>query len=260
MRTSQEGKSGYGPLANVYDRLNSDIDYKSWADFIEACFIKFAHNRPEIILDLGCGTGRMTYEMVSRGYDMIGVDNSTEMLSVAVERREKSENPLFLLQDMRSFELYGSVGAVISCLDSINYLTDDGDLHRCLFNVVNYLEPGGVFLFDINTPYKFEHIFGNNSYILEDEDDKDNSCIYCGWQNFYNTETRLCDFYLTIFEETEDGKYSRSDEQQTERCYTMQEICESLAEVGLEFCGVWGDINFGNIKEDSERWYIVARK
>jgi SAM-dependent methyltransferase len=261
-RKTGDGKSsgGYGPLARVYDRLNRDVDYKSWADFIEACFSRFAQKKPEIVLDLGCGTGRMTFELATRGYDMIGVDRSAEMLSAAVSMREKPDNPLFLMQDMREFELYGSVGAVVSCLDSVNYLTGDEDLSRCLFNVANYLDPGGIFIFDVNTPYKFEHIYADNAYILEDEGDDENTGIFCAWQNFYDKKSRLCDFYLTIFEEKPDVGYNRSDEQQTERCYTLPELQAAANAAGLEFCGVWGDFGFGEPKKNCERWYIVVRK
>ena len=130
MSAGATGISSYGPLARVYDRLNSDINYAAWADFIESCFARFAGQKPEIVLDLCCGTGKMTFELAARGYDMIGVDNSADMLCEAVKRRVSAENPLFIMQDMRDFELYGSVGAVISCLDSIYYLVDDGDLER----------------------------------------------------------------------------------------------------------------------------------
>ncbi len=250
----------YGPLARVYDRLNRDIDYKSWADFIEACFSRFARQKPEIVLDLGCGTGRMTFELAARGYDMIGVDQSAEMLSAAVGLREKPDNPLFLMQDMREFELYGSVGAVVSCLDSVNYLTGDEDLSRCLFNVSNYLDPGGIFIFDVNTPYKFENIYADKAYILEDEGGDESPEIFCAWQNYFDPKNRLCDFYLTIFEEKQNGSYSRSDEQQTERCYTLKELRAAVSAAGLEFCGVWGDYNFGEPAADCERWYIAVRK
>jgi SAM-dependent methyltransferase len=181
------------------------------------------------------------------------------MLTVAAGRREQPDNPLFVMQDMRDFELYGSVGAVVSCLDSINYLTDSEDLGRCFSNVANYLDPGGIFVFDVNTPYKFENVFGNNAYILEDEGNADIGGVYCGWQNYYDKESRLCDFYLTIFEENKDGRYTRSDEQQTERCYTLEELRGALEAAGLEYCGVWGDFNFGAPACDCERWYIAAR-
>ncbi len=256
---------GYDIIAGVYDKLNKDIDYKSWADFLEAQFDRYLGCRPSLVLDLACGTGSMTAELAVRGYDMIGVDGSEQMLSFATERAyvnfgEEDEYRLpilYLLQDMRSFELYGTVGAVVCCLDSINYLTGDGDLEKCFRTVHNYLDPDGVFLFDVNSEYKFNNIYGSNSYILEDE--IDGGSVFCGWQNFYNAETRLCDFYLTLFSETEDGKYIREEEQQRERMYKLSELKEALEGCGFEFLGAFSDYDFGEVKEDSERWYIAAK-
>ena len=137
-----------------------------------------------MVLDLGCGTGRMTAELAARGYDMTGVDASAEMLAKAYERVSKTgqKGVLLLEQDMCGFELYGTVGAVVSTLDCINYLTEDGDLEACFATVHNYLDPDGLFFFDVNTPYKFEHIYGDNSYIFDEE--TSSGLIYCGWQNY----------------------------------------------------------------------------
>ena len=247
---------GYSAIAGVYDRLNKDIDYGAWADMIENCFWRFGKERPEIILDLACGTGRMTREMSARGYDMIGVDGSSDMLGEAY--MNESEGILYLLQDMRSFELYGTVGATLCCLDSLNYLLEPKDLEKTFSLVHNYSDPDALFIFDINTPYKFENIYSNNAYVLEDETE-DGRAIYCGWQNFYDSETRICDFYLSVFEEDEDGKYYRSDEQQKERCYSREEIEKALCDTGFELVGVFGGYDMSEPAEDCERWYFVAR-
>lgn len=246
----------YGSLAGVYDRLNAEVDYRGWADFIEKCFERYAKKRPEILLDLACGTGRMSYELARRGYDVIGVDGSAEMLNCALERRLTPTNPLYLMQDMRSFELYGSVGAVVCCLDSINYLRDDGDLSECFGRVYNYLDFGGVFVFDVSSAERFERIFADNAYILEDEEGK----IYCGWQNDYDEGSRICDFLLTVFREDRDGRYERFDELQHERYYSVDELRSALSDAGLEFVGIFGDYGFGAPSDDTDRWYIVARK
>ena len=252
--------SGYDSIASVYDNINSEIDYSAWADFIEKCFAKYLTKKPEIVLDLACGTGSMTFELYSRGYDMIGADMSEEMLSRAYEKafNQKISSILFVRQDMRSFELYGTVGAVCCCLDSVNYLTEDGDIEKCFKNVHNYLDPDGLFIFDVNTPYKFEHIYGNNAYIFEDSDSDGNSS-YCGWQNDYDEKTGLCNFYLSVFTEDNDGKFIRRDEVQTERCYSLQRIKESLNACSLEFIGVFEDFDFSVPKDNCERWYVVAR-
>ena len=250
---------GYNAIARVYDKLNAEIDYKGWADFIERGFDRYMDKKPEIVLDLACGTGSMTYELASRGYDMIGVDRSEDMLSEAYARGTSvgGSNILYILQDMRDFELYGTVGAVTCCLDSLNYLTEDGDFEKCLSTVHNYLEPDGVFVFDMNTPYKFENVYGDNAYVLEDN--SDGREIYCGWQNYYDKETKICSFYLSLFEES-DGEYIRSDEEQRERCYSMCEIENSLSKCGFELLAVSKDYNFSKIDENTERWYFVAKR
>ena len=250
----------YGAISAIYDSINSEIDYKRWADFVESCFEKHLPCRPELLLDLACGTGSMTLELAKRGYDMIGVDGSSDMLNIAYERKFDLNLPrdvLFLLQDMRSFELYGTVGATLCCLDSLNYLLDPKELSTVFSLVHNYSDPDALFIFDMNTPYKFEQIYSNNAYVLEDE--KDGGAIYCGWQNFYDVQTKICDFYLSVFEENEDGSYVRSDEHQSERCYTEGEIRKALSGAGFELVGVYADYAFSAPTDTSERWYFVAR-
>lgn len=258
------GCEGYTALARVYDLLNRDIDYAGWADAIEGCFRRFLPTKPELVLDLACGTGRMTRELAKRGYDMIGVDGSEDMLSEAYMQAEEGQSILYLQQDMRSFELYGTVGAVLSCLDSVNYLLSEEDLHDCFASVHNYLDPDGLFLFDMNSPYKFRHIYGNNAYILENEfpplDAEDSPrLIFCGWQNAFCEESGICDFYLTLFEELENGTFQRSEEHQRERCYSMETIERLLRSCGFELLGTWGDLQGSPITETTERYYIAAR-
>ncbi len=249
------GCEGYDAIAGVYDRLNAEIDYEKWADFFERCFSEHMDARPELVLDLACGTGRMTRVLAARGYDMIGVDGSAAMLSEAYAAG--GEGILYLLQDMRSFELYGTVGAAVCCLDSINYLLEERDVKKVFSLVHNYLDPDGLFLFDVNTPYKFENIYGNEAYILEDCGERGE--IYCGWQNEYDKESGICDFYLSLFEETEDGTYCRSDEHQRERCYSFEALSSLLLECGFELIGRYSDLDGGAPAADTERWYIAAR-
>lgn len=243
----------YSAIARVYDKFNrEEIDYCAWADFIEKCFERFLRAKPELVLDLACGTGTMTRALAGRGYDMIGVDASADMLSEAYANGS-GERILYLNQDMRSFELYGTVGAVVCCLDSLNYLIDDGDLEKTFATVHNYLDPDGLFIFDVNTPYKFENVYADNAYVLEDEG------VYCGWQNFYDRDSHICDFYLSLFEENDDGSYTRSDEHQRERCYNESDIRSALAAQGFELCGIYSDYAFASTKEDDHRWFFVAK-
>lgn len=253
------GCEGYSAIARVYDRLGEEIDYGKWADFAEACFDRFLPERPSLVLDLACGTGRMTRALAAKGYDLIGVDGSAEMLSEACNRPR--DGILYLLQDMRSFELYGTVGAVTCCLDSVNYLLTGADLHICFSLVHNYLDPDGLFFFDVNTPYKFRTVYGQNAYILEDRfaDKSGNRNVYCGWQNDFDPETGLCDFDLSLFEKLPNGDYRRSDEHQRERCYSLDELSAALRESGFELLGVYSDFAFSAPNDTTERWYLCAK-
>ena len=261
------GYEGYeAALSHVYDKLNKEIDYAAWADFIEHCFDRFLPARPSLVLDLACGTGSMTLELARRGYDMIGIDGSEDMLSEAFSRAFDTPGILWLCQDMRSFELYGTVGAVTCCLDSLNYLLESDDLLRTLRTVHNYLDPDGLFLFDMNTPYKFNHVYGDNAYVLEDElvfdegtEEEERISIYCGWQNSFCRESGICDFDLSIFESLPDGTYRRSDEHQRERCYSLDTVTSLLSEAGFSLLGIWADDRQSPPNENTERWHFAAR-
>ncbi|MBQ7172685.1 MAG: class I SAM-dependent methyltransferase [Clostridia bacterium] len=252
---------GYFALAEVYDLFNAGLDYESFANYIEAAFDRFLERRPQLLLDLACGTGRMTKILSGRGYDMIGVDGSAEMLAKAAENCGYDPKILYLLQDMRSFELYGTVGAVISCLDSVNYLTKKEDLAACFDRVHNYLDPDGLFLFDVNTPYKFETVYGDESYLFEGELNKGGEFlpVFCAWQNHYVKKSRLCSFDLSVFYGEKDGKYRREDESQIERCYTREELEKALQDNGFEVLGVFGGFDFSAPKKATERMFFAAR-
>ncbi len=246
----------YNLLAPIYDRVNADVDYQRWADFIEDIFHRNITPTPELVLDLGCGTGRMTIELAKRGYDMTGVDISAEMLDIAREEAERKgvgNRILWLSQDMRAFELYGTVEAVVSCLDSINHLTTSSDLKACFSLVHNYLSPDGLFVFDINGRHKFESVYADNTYAIEVDD------AVCVWQNYYSPRTKLCDFYITLFKEDEDGRYSRYDECDRERMYTLRAVKKQLADTGFELIGAYSDFDFTDATDEDDRIYIVAR-
>lgn len=247
----------YDILAPVYDKINADIDYSAWADFIEGIVADYhVGARPELVLDLGCGTGRMTLELARRGYDMTGIDLSFEMLDIAREYADKeglSDRMLWLCQDMREFELYGTVDLTVCCLDGINHLTASGDLTKCLSLVHNYLTPDGLFIFDVNGKYKFENIYSDTTYVMEE------GRSMCVWQNDYNPETRLCDFYITLFAKCDDGRYDRYDDIQRERMYTLRALKRVLINTGFEFVLACEDFARTPATDESERIYIVAR-
>ena len=247
----------YSSLAAVYDKLNSGIDHKAWADFIESRFEKYSHKHPTSLLDLACGTGSMTVELARRGYDMTGVDISDEMLSEARAKCDSerfAHKVLLVRQDMRELELYGTVDAAICCLDSFNYLTDTKSLARTLAHLHNYIEPDGLLVFDMNAPAKFERVYGENAYVLEEDG------ILCAWQNFYNSKTKLCDFYLSIFREDSDGRWERFDEEQRERCYSLRTVQKLLSEGGFELCELVGGFRGEEVNADTERWYFTVRR
>ncbi|MBO7304242.1 MAG: class I SAM-dependent methyltransferase [Clostridia bacterium] len=247
----------YDLIAPFYDSVNRDVDYVAWADFIEKVS---ARNplipKPELVLDLGCGTGKMTLELASRGYDMTGVDLSVEMLHIAKTEAEQvglGDKILWLSQDMRAFELYGTVDLAVSCLDTLNHLTDTKSLRQCLRLVHNYLIPNGLFIFDVNGKGKFERIYSNNTYVMEEGGD------VCVWENYYSSSRGICDFYITLFSECEDGRYERHEDVEREKMYTLRSLKTSLAECGFEFIGAYSDFEFTEATDDDERIYVVAR-
>ena len=244
----------YDLLAPYYDAINADIDYVKWANFIEKILNKECRSRPELVLDLGCGTGKMTLELAKRGYDMTGIDYSPEMLDIArCEAEKQGYDVLWLCQDMREFELYGTVDAAVCCLDCINHLEDEQDLEKCFKLVHNYLIPDGVFIFDINGRCKFENIYSDNTYAMEEEGGM------CVWENFYDADSKICDFYITLFKECNDGRYERHDETQSERMYTLDEIKRTLEKFNMEFLYAYGDLDFSAGSDECERIYIVAK-
>ena len=245
----------YDLLAPVYDEINKEVDYSRWADFIEKTIEQNKGFEEEnLILDLGCGTGKMTLELARRGYDMTGVDNSSEMLDRASsEAANEGLNILWLLQDMREFELYGTVGVTVSCLDCMNHLTSAKDFKKCLSLVHNYLVPNGLFIFDVNGRGKFREVYADNSYVFETDSSM------CIWQNSYNDKSGICGFYITLFSELEDGSYEREDEVQKEKMYTVRSVKNMLSETGFEFVGAYADFDFSPATDDSHRIYIVAK-
>ena len=247
----------YFALSKVYDKLNADLDYVSWAKYIDGKIKTHSDIDVSLVLDLCCGTGTMTLELDRLGYDMTGVDLSPDMLDIARAKTEaagRSNDILYLCQDMCDFELYGTVQAVVSCLDSLNHLDSKKELEKVFSLVHNYLEVGGLFMFDLNSPHKFKNVYGTNAYVLEDEG------VYCGWQNVYDKNSRICDFYTTVFVENDDGSYSRFDDYEREYCFTEKEIVKLLEKCGFEIVSVDGDIDGSPVEKDTERLYFTAKR
>jgi len=186
------------------------------------------------------------------GYDTVGVDISPEMLMCARENTA-GKDVLLLNQDMRSFELYGTVEATVCTLDGINHLTSAADVKKCLALVHNYLVPNGIFVFDVNSPYKFESVYGTNAYILEADG------VFCAWQNTYNPKTRVCRFDVTVFEENSDGTFERYDAATKEKMYTEDAVKKMLKETGFTLLTVLDGYTDSPANEKSERLVFVAK-
>lgn len=240
-------------MAYYYDTLMKEVDYGKWADYIESIFAK-NRVRPCLIADLGCGTGSFCIEMAKRGYDMIGIDYSADMLTVAKSKAlESSADILFINQDIADFELYGTVDAIVSLMDSVNYITYKKDLKRLLKLVNNYLNPGGLFIFDVNSQYKFEKVFAGNVFCHVSED------ISYIWQNYYDKRKKICRFELTFFARS-DSLYSKFDEVHYERAYGIEELKKLIADSGLKLVGVYGEFEFKRPKKKSERIFFICKK
>ncbi len=187
----------YENFARVYDLFMSDTPYDEWCSYLHGLLVKYGV-ADGLVLDLGCGTGAMTERLSRLGYDMIGVDNSIDMLEIARENHEEhrlseASDILYLLQDMRAFELYGTVRAVVSICDSMNYITEEEDLLQVFRLVNNYLDPGGVFIFDMNTEYKYRELLADHVFA---ENREEGSFI---WENWYEEETQINEYDLTLY-------------------------------------------------------------
>jgi SAM-dependent methyltransferase len=207
-----------------------------------------------LVVDLGCGTGQFTRLLAGRGYDVIGVDNSQEMLAIASAKTKAEGLDIFyLLQDMRELDLYSTVGTVVSVCDSLNYMLTDEDLLGVFRRVHTYLYPGGIFIFDFNTTYKYEHIIGD-TVIAENRED----CSFI-WENAYDPDSKCNEYDLTLFVREEDGRYRRFQETHCQRGYTIEEMVTLLQQAGMEILETKDADTFEPVTPESERIYVVAR-
>ena len=244
----------YTSFARVYDTFMDNVPYKEWADYLGKILKEYGID-DGLVLDLGCGTGNMTEMLASSGYDMIGVDNAEEMLEIAMEKKvESGHDILYLLQDMQEFELYGTVRAVVSVCDSLNYITEEEELEHVFALVNNYLDPQGIFLFDMNTVYKYQTMIGNTT-IAENRDE--GSFI---WENSYDEETGINTYELALFIPREDGLYEKDEEVHYQRAYSLEKIKELIGKAGMELLAVYDAYTLEPPKEDSGRLTFVVRE
>lgn len=243
----------YTSFAQVYDLFQDNVPYQEWCVYLTG-LLREQGVKDGLVLDLGCGTGSLTRLLARSGYDMIGVDNSGEMLQIAMDKGQgMEEDILYLMQDMREFELYGTVRAVVSICDSMNYLLEYKDLVQVFRLVNNYLDPGGVFIFDLNTEYKYKELLADNTFA---EDRKESSFI---WNNFYDQEERINEYDLILF--IREGElYRKFEETHFQRGYTVSEVADALREAGLELVALYDDFTREEPGEDSARVCVVARE
>lgn len=251
----------YTGFAEVYDMFMDNIPYEEWCGYLTGLLEEYGV-RDGLVLDLGCGTGTLTRLLAAQGYDMIGVDLSDEMLEIAMEKQAEQVEQgdgvpgsiLYLNQDMREFELYGTVRAVVSICDSMNYLMEYEDLVQVFKLVNNYLDPGGVFIFDLNTLYKYQVELGEQTIA---ENREEGSFI---WENFYDEEEMVNEYDLTLFIRQEDGRYQKYEETHYQRAYTLETVMQAIEAAGLELVALYDAFTKEPPREDSERVYFVARE
>lgn len=244
----------YTGFAAVYDTFMDDIPYEEWCGYLKQLLSKYGVDRG-ILLDLGCGTGSLTELLSSAGYDMIGIDNSEEMLQIAMEKRLISgKEILYLCQDMREFELYGTVAAVISICDCMNYIMNLEDLTEVFRLVNNYLDPGGIFVFDLNTEYKYRELLGDST-IAEDRED----CSFI-WDNQYDQEEKVNIYDLSLFVKEEGELYRKYHETHYQRAYSLEQVKAAIAAAGMEFVAAYDAFTENEPEAESERIYVIARE
>ncbi len=243
----------YEDFADYYDTLMSDADYFARTEYLCSLFSKY-DSMPTLLLDLACGTGAFSLAFAEKGVSVIGVDISPEMLDIAREKAQESgADILFLCQNAAELDLYGTVDGAVCCIDSINHITNYNELKAAIARVSLFLESERLFIFDVNTVYKHEHVLGNNTFVTDEEG------VYCVWQNEYEPDTRMTYMSLDFF--SGDGvNYRRTSQLVDERAYTDEELIAAIEEAGMSVEAILGDMSLEPPKAEEERKIFVARK
>lgn len=245
--------SGYGIFSQYYDSLMDNVDYKKRAEYFRTLLIRYGVKDGAEIVDLGCGTGKLTSELAEMGYDMTGVDISPDMLCEARNNAsDKGLDILLLCQSMDELDLYGTVDAAISTFDSINHLESAESVKETFKKAGLFMNPGGIFIFDINTLYKHRNILGNNTFVYDTDD------VFCVWQNFINDDNSV-DISLDFFERGENDMYMRTCESFKERAYDIDMIKKWLCDAEFEIAEITDDLSGNPPTEETQRLLIIAK-
>ena len=242
----------YTEFATVYDTFMDNVPYEAWEKYL-VDILKAEGINDGLLLELGCGTGRMTRLLAAEGYDMIGVDNSEEMLSVAREYTMENTEILYLLQDMRELELFGNIRAIVSVCDSMNYILEPEDLKKVFELVKEYLAEDGVFIFDLNTVHKYRDLMGECTI---SENREESSFI---WENYFYEDEMVNEYDLTLFIREESDLYRKYEELHYQKAYELEQVKELLLQAGMEFVAAYDAFTHDPVTAESERMYIIAR-
>lgn len=245
--------AAYGEFAWFYDEFNGEADYQALFDYVHG-ELEANGVAGGLLADLGCGTGDLTLMLSQAGYDVIGIDRSPEMLSVFREKADElglSGKVLLLCQDILSMELYGTIRAAVSTFDTFNHIGPIQHFEKAVRQAAFFMEKGGVFLFDMNTPYKHQAVLGENVFTFEEEDAR------CVWRNHYDPDARRVTITVDIdYQET--GEHFH--EEFFEYTYTLEEIKAALEKNGFTLESVCDGESFGPLTEESERYFFCAVK
>ncbi len=245
----------YGIFSSVYDILTENVDYEKTAHKI-CSLLRENSVDGGLLLDLGCGTGTLSFLLEKCGYDVIGVDASEDMLMVANEKKfDEDSSALFLCQKAEELDLFGTIDCAVSCLDTINHIDSLEKVKKTIEKVSLFMNMGGIFIFDINTPYKHEKILGDNTFIYDIDE------VYCAWQNTYNDCTKVTNIDLDFFIKNENNDcYERYSESFCEYSYAVEDIKDIIEKSGFEIVGMYDDYSDNDITATTERITFAVKK
>ena len=244
--------NAYHALAASYDRLTNDVDYQQTVAFYQQILARENCN-PRTAVDLACGTGSVALLLAREGMEVTGVDLSEEMLAVACQKALEQENrPVFVCQPLQELRLPRGVDLAVCALDSLDYILDPQDCMEAIRRVYKVLNPGGIFIFDVNTPQKLRAMDGQ---VFLDEDDD----VYCVWRGEFDEKSNICSYGMDLFQR-QGSSWHRSFEEHREYAYSQEQLTEFLKEAGFCKIKVYADRKFETPGQDEQRIYFSARK